>query len=100
MRLCNLRKEDVSFYGTFPEFITKDNVDAEGNIVCELVPLSKEEKLDHARLAGSPELTTLSTVPVEPISYGSRFAIMTSVNEAISRIPSVSDLKNEIENEQ
>lgn len=99
MRYCNSRVEDVSLYGEFPEFQIKDNVDENGSIVCVLVPLTKEEKLEKAKCASSPELVSLATVPVEPISYGSRFAIMTQVSEAINQIPTIDDLKAELPDE-
>lgn len=99
MRQVKEKIEDVSSYGEFPEFITKDNTDVNGSIVCDLVPLSREEKLEKAKLASGPELTSLATMPVAPVSYSNRFAIMSQVSDAISKVPSVSDLKEELNNE-
>lgn len=90
---------EVDYFST-PELVIKDNVQENGDIVCNVVLLSKEEQIERAKIPFSPDSYMMTDSRISSPEYADKFELMDRTSAAIGRVESVQQMKERFDNEE
>lgn len=92
MRQKKVVQLELDFYVS-PQLVVKDNVNENGDVVCEVVSLSREEKVEAAKPGSSPDGFLMTETRAFLPEFENRFDIMDKTAIAIGKVEGLQEMK-------